>query len=375
MKTIENLVFKGGGVLGAAYVGAYQALQEARLAGVINNSPVGNVERVAGTSAGSIFGTLVALGHSAEKIKGIMTDPTMDFWSFVDFDFSTDALARGGLCKGAAFRKWMNDTVVSGIKELGETPSAEPTFEELAGLRDRHPVCKDLHVFARNVETSMTREFSAQTTPTVPIAQAVRASMSIPFFFEPWRFSDALAEAYPGRFIDGGVAYNYPISDFDSDDNLQKTLGFFLMDMSYREQSVLQTVFHGVLRGLGAGPWLTPVAEDLFYVLLDLASSQKIDPKTISSDTLKGVITQLPGAPSDPSDLEVLADVLFLIGALVFIYAEWSTYSYTTEWLMEQLKDFLHWIETKIGGNLAKVLGYILPLGDVLGATINPPAN
>ena len=42
---IENLVFKGGGVLGIAYAGAIESLEEKGL--------LKNIKRVAGTSAGS----------------------------------------------------------------------------------------------------------------------------------------------------------------------------------------------------------------------------------------------------------------------------------------------------------------------------------
>ena len=71
MKTIENLAFKGGGVLGAAYAGVYKALQEVKLLGsdkaTESFTVYGNVKRVAGTSAGAIFATMVALGLSATR--------------------------------------------------------------------------------------------------------------------------------------------------------------------------------------------------------------------------------------------------------------------------------------------------------------------
>ena len=57
------------------------------------------------------------------------------------------------------------------------------------------------------------RIFSAELTPDVEVAEAVRISMSIPFFFEAQNFS------YPGQpagvFVDGGTIWNYPINFFD----------------------------------------------------------------------------------------------------------------------------------------------------------------
>ncbi len=75
MKTIENLAFKGGGVLGAAYAGVYRALEEVKLLGsdkTTNPFTVyGDVKRVAGTSAGAIFATMVLLGSPPKKPKGL----------------------------------------------------------------------------------------------------------------------------------------------------------------------------------------------------------------------------------------------------------------------------------------------------------------
>jgi NTE family protein len=48
----RNLVFKGGGVRGIAYMGAFEVLEEL---GVLKN-----IERVAGTSSGAIAVTLVS---------------------------------------------------------------------------------------------------------------------------------------------------------------------------------------------------------------------------------------------------------------------------------------------------------------------------
>jgi predicted acylesterase/phospholipase RssA len=65
--TIDNLVFKGGGVLGAAYAGAITALEdEGKLQGV---------KAVAGTSAGSLVALLLSLKYS--PIINLMTISTL----------------------------------------------------------------------------------------------------------------------------------------------------------------------------------------------------------------------------------------------------------------------------------------------------------
>ncbi len=47
--------------------------------------------------------------------------------------------------------------------------------------------------------------------------------MSIPLFFDAWKFPDEKPNNH--IYVDGGVLYNYPITAFE---DLDKTLGFFL---------------------------------------------------------------------------------------------------------------------------------------------------
>lgn len=64
--TIDNLVFKGGGVLGAAYAGAITALED--------HGELEGVKAIAGTSAGSLIALLLSLKYSAAEIKNIVFD-------------------------------------------------------------------------------------------------------------------------------------------------------------------------------------------------------------------------------------------------------------------------------------------------------------
>lgn len=55
---ICNAVFEGGGAKGIAHIGALKAIEKYQL----------KIDRVAGTSAGAMIATLIALGYSADKI-------------------------------------------------------------------------------------------------------------------------------------------------------------------------------------------------------------------------------------------------------------------------------------------------------------------
>lgn len=202
MRTIENLVFKGGGVLGIAYAGAIEALDE--------NNLMAEVKRVAGTSAGSVVAALVSLKYSTAEIKEVLKST-----NFKDFEDHWDPLriaTHYGLYKGEFLLTWIKGLVKA------KTGNENITFGELkaAGFLD-------LKVFSTDLSGATLKEFSAALTPGVIVAESIRASMSIPLFFSAWQFTNNIPDDH--IYVDGGVLYNYPISAFT---DVDKTLGFFL---------------------------------------------------------------------------------------------------------------------------------------------------
>lgn len=73
---IRNLVFEGGGVKGIAYGSALKVMEEK---GILDG-----VQRVAGTSAGAITATLLAVGYSADAVGNVIAKT--DFRDFEDDD-------------------------------------------------------------------------------------------------------------------------------------------------------------------------------------------------------------------------------------------------------------------------------------------------
>ncbi|MGL5890441.1 MAG: patatin-like phospholipase family protein, partial [Bacteroidia bacterium] len=89
----------------------------------------------------------------------------------------------------------------------------------------------DLHVFATDLNMGTVREFSFETSPGVVVAEAVRASMSIPMFFRAWQFSNNNPDNH--IYVDGGMVLNFPIRTFDTGNTTNPaTLGLFLTNLS-----------------------------------------------------------------------------------------------------------------------------------------------
>ncbi len=210
-RSIENLVFEGGGIKGIAYAGALKALE--------THGVLSNVKRVAGTSTGAIMALLVSLKLTANTIHDIIdsidTESVKDGWSPLGF------ITGYGLYKGDYMLNRLKDVIFD--SKLGL--QREATFADLYKAE-----CLDMNVYATDLNTRRVRRFSYETTPTVIVAEAVRASMSIPLFFQAWRFSNDIPDDH--IYIDGGTAYNYPITAFDVDSINWKTLGFHFDNLS-----------------------------------------------------------------------------------------------------------------------------------------------
>lgn len=192
----KNLVFEGGGVLGTAYLGAAQILDEK---GILKN-----IERVGGTSACAIYAVITGLNYSLTETTEILWK--MNFNKFMDSSFgivrnTSRLLNEFGWYKGDYFLSWIKDI----IKQ--KTGSPVTTFAQLEQLKQQQGF-RSIYLIGSNLSTGFTEVFSAATTPNMPIAEAVRISMSIPLFF-------ASRKVNGDTYVDGGTQLNYPVKLFD----------------------------------------------------------------------------------------------------------------------------------------------------------------
>lgn len=213
----RNLVFEGGGVKGIAYLGALSELEERGI--------LPRIERVGGTSAGAINATLLALGYTLAEIRDIVWN--LDFRSFLDDSWGVLRDARRlvseyGWYRGDFFHAWISKLV----EERTGDPNAD--FRRLA--RRRRAGARDLYLIGANLSTGFAEIFSLEHTPDVPIADAVRISMSLPLFFTSVRSPDG--EVY----VDGGLLNNYPVKLFDHLGYIAST--HFRETLYYKEENL-----------------------------------------------------------------------------------------------------------------------------------------
>ncbi len=210
----KNLVLEGGGVRGLAYAGVFKVLEEK---GILQQ-----IERIGGSSAGSIAGMLVSIGYSAEEIDSLMMELRLQ--KFNDgYGGLVGKYARFkknyGLYKGEVFEKWLKEMVAH------KTGNPLLSFEQLHQLHLGNNLYKDLYCTGTNLSKQQLEIFSFEHTPSMPIALAVRISAGIPLYFEPIALDNSLqrikrsgTSTFVNYYVDGGMLCNYPISMFDSCD-------------------------------------------------------------------------------------------------------------------------------------------------------------
>lgn len=213
-----DLVLSGGGVKGVGLVGAVVALMDAGY----------TVQRISGTSAGSIVGAVVAAAVQSGRLTG---SQVKDLALQLDYRRFTDpsgldrvpllgpslALLRGsGIYKGDYARDWVDDQLAA----LGVT-----TFGDLAVADDELPPEQRyrLVVTVSDVTTGQLvrlpwdyRRVYGLDPDEQSVADAVRASMSIPFFFRPVTLTSA--SGLTSTLMDGGLLSNFPIDSLDRSD-------------------------------------------------------------------------------------------------------------------------------------------------------------
>lgn len=212
--TFKNLVFEGGGVKGVAYGGALEVLDQQ---GILNQ-----IENVAGTSAGAITATMVALGYSADYVRDEMLN--LNFKTFKDGNFFSDIerfATQFGWYKGEVFLEFMQSQVASALGSPGAT------FRDLNNMRlQGDDKFKDLYVVGTNLSERTDRVFSYALTPDMAIADAVRISMSYPLFFASRKLDGDV-------YVDGGVLRNYPLGLFDTQTPDAAHPGFYLRSPNF----------------------------------------------------------------------------------------------------------------------------------------------
>ena len=204
-----DLVLEGGGVKGIALVGAVSVLEEHGY----------EFNRIAGTSAGSIVGALLAAGMPTADMVGIMR--SIDYTRFRDKGPEDrfpggrlySLLIQHGIYEGRYLTKWLAKILESrGVRTFNDLRYNDPKLPPEQRYK--------LVVMASDVSTGRLRRLPwdypdfGHEPGDVPVVDAVRTSMSIPFLYEPVKVRNPTTHEEIWM-VDGGLLSNFPVEIFD----------------------------------------------------------------------------------------------------------------------------------------------------------------
>ena len=216
-----DLVLEGGGVKGIGLVGAVLTLSEK---GYV-------FPRVAGTSAGAIVACLIA----AHQVSGKPMSNLETIMNSVDYSRFKDEgqlerlggtpgeiaalLLHMGIAKGDYLVEWLGNVLADlGVHTFADLAIGD-TDDPGTGLPADQRFRLVVHTsdISRGALVRLPWDYPqyGQDPATMRVVDAVRASMSIPFFFRPVSVATPTGKV---TWVDGGMLSNFPITVFDRQD-------------------------------------------------------------------------------------------------------------------------------------------------------------
>lgn len=192
-----GLVFSGGGAKGLAHIGTLKALEE-------NNIPI---DYITGTSMGAIVGAMYAAGYSPVQMEKIAT--SKDFQDWVNGRYQSDYnfyFQKSTPNPSVLTAKMAIDTSLRLSFRPNLVNDIPLNFALLEFFSQASAIAKDNFDNLLVPFRCMVSDVLSQKSITVSkgsLAEAVRASMTVPLIYRPIKLED--------KFVfDGGIYNNFP---------------------------------------------------------------------------------------------------------------------------------------------------------------------
>lgn len=193
-----GLVLSGGGAKGMAHIGVIRVLEE-------NNIPI---DYITGTSIGAIVGALYASGFSPDEMEAMFRSDDFYFWSTGQIQEEYRYFYK----RGEESPEWLElkfELKEEKLKILPPShivPQEQMDFAFMELLAATNAVCNynfdSLMVPFRCVAADVYKN-QAVILADGDLGEAVRASMTVPFYFKPISINGTM-------LFDGGIYNNFP---------------------------------------------------------------------------------------------------------------------------------------------------------------------
>jgi len=192
MENVENLVFEGGGVLGHAYIGVAQALEER---GIV-------AKRFAGSSAGAMAAGLMACRATSKQVEAALN--SLDLSEMLDTSYFPPSNAyrlwyKGGWAKGNRLEEWYGN-LIANLCDGQRDITLQQVYEKFGTV---------IVITCTWLQLHDAEYFWHKSHPDMSLVRAVRISSGFPAVY-PMIVHDDF------NWWDGGLADNYPMHVFDN---------------------------------------------------------------------------------------------------------------------------------------------------------------
>ena len=247
-----GLALAGGGLQGIAHIGAIKAIEDLNI----------KIDYISGTSSGSIFAAMYAIGFSTDEMKKFAREyyktlikiEKRPIISAVGNYLIHKNVKIGGLISGEKIenlvRQFAEKKEIKNIADV-QMPLAIPTVDTIS--------TNECIFMSKEIKN---KRGDIEYLYDIPLETAVRASMSFPGIFTTCNFGKY-------NFIDGGTKDNLPVQVL-KDMGAEKTIGLsFNIDKYTPTENILKILLRAV---------------DIFS-LKDVRNAQKIADLAIEIDT------------------------------------------------------------------------------------------
>jgi NTE family protein len=180
-----RVYLSGGGMCAIAHVGALIELSK--------HIPLQAIKEWMGVSAGSLVAMCICIGFTLDELYKVCVE--FDFTNIKEYDSIPGWLLHFGIDTGERLHKLIEACLhVKGL-------SSDFTFKD---CYDKFG--KSLRIVVTDLNEAKSKSYCYNETPNYKVADAVRASMSYPYYFQPF-----ICPETNHYLVDGGVISNYPL--------------------------------------------------------------------------------------------------------------------------------------------------------------------
>ena len=176
-------LFGGGAIRGVSYIGTIKAFEDFGI----------ESDTLGGSSVGSIFAALLAVGYKADELKAIFSK--VNFNLFKDISLGLGPIF--AFSKGEVFLDWIRELIEKKFygEDYKKGSNRAVTFNDIE---------KDLVVITTDLANFKCKEFSRYETPDYEIASAIRISCCMPGLMKPIEYNNTL-------LVDGDLQKSWPM--------------------------------------------------------------------------------------------------------------------------------------------------------------------